>query len=176
MIWRTDNWGQVAEWMPHQTTTLPKWMFFQKTFLRIILAAKWLVRHSNTSPQQTAAKDFAFSPILLLCAVYSAGVPGWQWPTGAAECWSPPALITSLFILQGCLADSDLLELLNAGPLQHWSLHCIFCRDAWLTVNSWSCWMLVPSSTDHFTLLPLMLKLYLTWSCVQNFHISRKLT
>ena len=124
MIWRTDNWGQVAEWMPHQTTTLPKWMFFQKTFLRIILAAKWLVRHSNTSPQ-TAAKDFAFSSVRFF--------------------------FYALYILQGCLADSDLLELLNAGPLQHWSLHSLFCRGAWLTVTYWSCWMLVPSSTDHFT-------------------------
>ena len=35
----------------HQTTTLLKWMFFQKTFLQMILAAKWLVRHSRMSPK-----------------------------------------------------------------------------------------------------------------------------
>ena len=47
----------LKKWMiiqitPHQTTTLPKWMCFfltQTSFLQIILAAKWSVRHSNTS-------------------------------------------------------------------------------------------------------------------------------
>ena len=32
--------------------TLPTWMFSKKKFLQIILAAKWLVRHSSTSPNQ----------------------------------------------------------------------------------------------------------------------------
>ena len=36
----------------HQTTTLPKWDALPKTFLQIILAAKWLVGHSSTSPKQ----------------------------------------------------------------------------------------------------------------------------
>ena len=36
---------------PYQTTTLPKWMFLQELFLQIILAAKWLVRHSSKSPK-----------------------------------------------------------------------------------------------------------------------------
>ena len=38
----------------HKTTTLQTWMFFvlSKTFLQIILAAKWFVRHSITSPNQ----------------------------------------------------------------------------------------------------------------------------
>ena len=42
----------IIQITPHQTTTLPKWMCFfltQKSFLQIILAAKWSVRHSNTS-------------------------------------------------------------------------------------------------------------------------------
>ena len=65
MIWRKvflEEWmlGRMAalvKWMinrftPHQTTTFPKWMFFQNFFLQIIIAAKWLVRHICTSPNQ----------------------------------------------------------------------------------------------------------------------------
>ena len=47
----------LKKWMiirctPYQTTTPPKWMFSQILFVQIILAAKWLVRHSSTFPKQ----------------------------------------------------------------------------------------------------------------------------
>ena len=50
---------------PYQSTTLPKWMFSQNTFVQIILAAKWSVRHSTTTMAPTFAFSFVF--ILLLC-------------------------------------------------------------------------------------------------------------
>ena len=43
----------MINWLtPHQTNTLPKWIFSQTFFLQLILAAKCLVRHSNTSPNK----------------------------------------------------------------------------------------------------------------------------
>ena len=40
----------IIRFTPYYATTLPKWIL--KTFVQIILAAKWLVRPSNTSPHQ----------------------------------------------------------------------------------------------------------------------------
>ena len=39
----------IIQFTPYQTTTQPKWMF---SLVQIILAAKWLVRHSRTSLNQ----------------------------------------------------------------------------------------------------------------------------
>ena len=44
-----ETW-MIAWFTPNQTTTLPKWMVLPKTFLQIILAAKWLLRHSSIRP------------------------------------------------------------------------------------------------------------------------------
>ena len=44
-----EKW-MIIQFTPHQTNTLPKWIFFNKTFLKIILAAKWIERHSSPSP------------------------------------------------------------------------------------------------------------------------------
>ena len=46
------KWMLIWFFTPHETTTLPKLLFSQKTFLEIILAAKWIVRHSSTSAKQ----------------------------------------------------------------------------------------------------------------------------
>ena len=40
----SEKW-MIFQFTPQQTTPLPTWMFFPKTFLKIILAAKWLGRH-----------------------------------------------------------------------------------------------------------------------------------
>ena len=47
-----DAWKKwmIIRFTPYYATTLPKWIL--KTFVQIILAAKWLVRPSNTSPHQ----------------------------------------------------------------------------------------------------------------------------
>ena len=42
----------------------PKMEVLQKTFRQVILAAKWLVRHSSTTPQQ-AATTFAFRYVFI---------------------------------------------------------------------------------------------------------------
>ena len=42
----------IIRFTPHKINTLPKWMFSQKLFFKIIHVAKWLVRHSSTSPNQ----------------------------------------------------------------------------------------------------------------------------
>ena len=56
---RTDAWqnGRFIKMFDHPFHTTPnhhppKMDVLQKTFLQIILAAKWLVRHSSTSPNQ----------------------------------------------------------------------------------------------------------------------------
>ena len=63
---RTDAWqnGCFRKMYDHLVHTIPnpKMDFHAKTFLQIILAAKWLVWHSSTSPQ-TAATTFAFSSV-----------------------------------------------------------------------------------------------------------------
>ena len=43
-----ENWI-ILRFTPHQTTTLPKWIFFQKAFFQIILVGNWLGRHPRTS-------------------------------------------------------------------------------------------------------------------------------
>ena len=47
-----------------------------KTFLQIVLAAKWLVRHSRRPPPQPASTTFAFPSkfILLLCCQDSGSI------------------------------------------------------------------------------------------------------
>ena len=57
---KMDHWGngcfRQMDNLPvhtiHQTITLPKWNFFQKLPVQIILAAIWLVRLSSASPQK----------------------------------------------------------------------------------------------------------------------------
>ena len=61
MIW---NKGLIEERTLGSMDASEKWMFFPKTFLPIIFAAKWLVRHSS-SPQ-TAATTYAFSSVCFL--------------------------------------------------------------------------------------------------------------
>ena len=65
--WRNGCFDKMDDNPVHtiQTTTLPKWMFSQNTFVQIILAAKWSVRHSTTTMAPTFAFSFVF--ILLLC-------------------------------------------------------------------------------------------------------------
>ena len=69
---RTTSWRNWWSSVSQQVITLPKWMFFQKKFLQIIHAGKWLVWHSSTSPQ-TAATTFAFSSVWF----WKMGDSGW---------------------------------------------------------------------------------------------------
>ena len=60
----SDSLGKSMSEFP----ALPKWMFFPKAFLQMILVDKWLVRHSSTSPnQQLYTLCVRFCLTLLLC-------------------------------------------------------------------------------------------------------------
>ena len=48
-----EKW-MISLFPPHQTTTLPKWLFSRKLFFKSSLMLKWLVRHSSTSHQPPA--------------------------------------------------------------------------------------------------------------------------
>ena len=62
-----EKW-MIIRFTPYQTTTLPKWMFSQ-IFFQIILAAKWLVRHSSTVHPLTNSDDFCLLFCLYLSSV-----------------------------------------------------------------------------------------------------------
>ena len=58
VTWR-NGWLEkkiISQFTRHQTTTLPQRLFFKKC-IKIILGAKWLVRHSITSPQLNRSDD-----------------------------------------------------------------------------------------------------------------------
>ena len=61
-----DNW-MIFQFTPHHP---PKMDVFPKTFLQIILAAKWLVQHSSTSPKQQRRP--------LLSRLYKSFFSGWD--------------------------------------------------------------------------------------------------
>ena len=47
----SEKW-MITLFTPYQTTNQPKWMLSKKTFVKIILAAYWSLRHSSTSSNQ----------------------------------------------------------------------------------------------------------------------------
>ena len=73
-----------------------------QTFVQIILAAIWLVRHSNTSPKQRAFA-FSFVFILLLC-------PGiWHWVMEHSPCTvltGARATILAVLLIVGVLTGA----------------------------------------------------------------------
>ena len=75
----------IIRFIPHQNTTLPKWMFSQNFYLQLILATKWPVRHSITPPnQQRRPLPSRLCLILLHCPVSA------QWPARGRSARAPP--------------------------------------------------------------------------------------
>ena len=110
--WRNGRFEKLMLWtcddLPVHTTPNhhpPKLDVLQKKFLSIILAAKWLVRHSKTSPQP-AATTFAFPSVLIILLWHAythhgleAGVEldqeggAWvPWPGPASTVYDTPIL------------------------------------------------------------------------------------
>ena len=76
----------IIQFAPHQTTTLPNWVFLKK-ILQIILAAKWLVRHSSQSLKETAT-TFAFPSVWFLFYMRHIPKENWSCSTGPTREYS----------------------------------------------------------------------------------------